>query len=194
MNTFTKSVFLMLAAGSVSAHTLNNGGSLRAQVEEATAESPPSECVPDERPQTKNKKADKTRFRFNFEKSDAVCADDSGLEYEWGKFKKASDSDECADMCTNDTTTKLANVLRGFNFDCDKEECYCLYDMFTLDSSNTKSFSDSNYRTRNAKGEGSISRTVKEKGNYCFKLVGAELTGEGLEMLHKTQDFLNSFN
>ena len=55
-----------------------------------------------------------------------------------------------------------------------------------------KPFDSSNYTTRVGKGRGSIKRTVKQNGWVCFKLAGAELTGEGLEMLHKTHKFLQS--
>ena len=47
-----------------------------------------------------------------------------------------------------------------------------------------KRFDSSNYTNRSRKAEGSIKRTVKENDWVCFKLVGAELTGEGLGMLH----------
>ncbi|KAL7526238.1 hypothetical protein ACHAXR_001389 [Thalassiosira sp. AJA248-18] len=191
MNTFTKAVFLMLAAGSASAHSVN--GALRAQVDEAKSQVyPPSSCVPNERPQTQNGNANKTRFRFNFEKSDSVCADDEGVEYEWGEYDKADDSDDCADMCTNDTPTSLANVLRGFNFDCNDNTCQCLYDEGTLNNGNARSFKSSNYQTRSRKARGSVAKTVRKNDYYCFKLVGAELTEEGLEMFHKTHAYLNS--
>ena len=55
-----------------------------------------------------------------------------------------------------------------------------------------KKFDSSNYTNRACKGNGSIKRTVKENDWVCFKLVGAELTGEGLEMLHNTHKFLQS--
>ena len=55
-----------------------------------------------------------------------------------------------------------------------------------------KRFDSSNYTNRSRQAEGSVERTVKENDWVCFKLVGAELTGEGLEMLHKTHKFLQS--
>jgi len=194
MNTFTKAIFLTLATGSVSAQNISTGGALRAQVAEASSNSPPKKCVPDTRPQTQSKTADKTRFRFNYEKSDVVCADKDGITYEVGEFDKVNDSDQCAEMCTNDTTTSLSNVIRGFNYDCDARICQCLYDQGTIDRNSAKKFDNSNYETRNRKGSGSIKNYVRSRGSYCFKLVGAELTGEGLELFQKTHLYLQSFD
>ena len=190
MNIFTKSFFLMLAAaGSASANKLN--GALRAQVTEAN--NPPADCVPDTRPQTQSKTAHKTRFRFNYEKSNAVCADAEGVTYEWGMFEDVGNSDDCAQMCTNSVPTSLANVLLGFNFDCADSTCECLYSEGTLTPSNSKEFDSSNYQTRSSKGRGSVTKTVEEKNVYCFKLVGTELTCESLEMFRKTHELVNSF-
>ncbi|KAL7523401.1 hypothetical protein ACHAXR_000772 [Thalassiosira sp. AJA248-18] len=188
MNNFTKAVFLMLAAGSASAHNVN--GALRAQVDEAKSRN----CVPNERPQAQNNKADKTRFRFNLEESDSVCADKNGVEYEWGEFENVDDSDECAKMCATKTQTSLANVLRGFNFNCYDFACQCLYDQGTLDRDNSRDFDNSNYTTRTQKARGSITKTVRDDGYYCFKMVSRELTEEGLEMFHKTHAYLNSLS
>mmetsp|Transcript_19092 Transcript_19092/g.34410 ORF Transcript_19092/g.34410 Transcript_19092/m.34410 type:complete len:200 (+) Transcript_19092:136-735(+) len=198
MNTFTKAIFLTLATGSVSAQNISTGGALRAQVAEASSNSPPQKCVPDTRPQTQSKTADKTRFRFNYEKSDVVCADKDGITYEVGEFDKVNDSDQCAEMCTNDTTTFLANVIRGFNYDCDARTCQCLYDEGTIVSNsngnNAKKFDYTNYPDRTRKGIGSIKNFRRSRGSYCFKLVGAELTGEGLELFQKTHLYLQSFD
>lgn len=194
MNTFTKAIFLMLATGSVSAQNIGTRGALRAQVAEANLNSPPEKCVPDTRPQTKSKNADKTRFRFNYEKGDVVCADKNGVRYEVGEFDKVKDSDQCAEMCTNDTTTGLSNVIRGFNYNCNTRICQCLYDEGTIGANNASKFDSTNYETRNRKGIGPIKKFVRSTDDYCFKLVGAELTGEGLELFQKTHMYLQSFD
>ena len=191
MNTFPKAIFLALAATAAtsSAHTLGGSAGLRAQIQAAETD----ECMPNERPQIQNKSTNKTRFRFNFEDSDAVCADASDIGYEYGGFDDVQDTDECADMCVNDTPTELANLLRGFNYDCSNMVCQCLYDEGTMDSDNAGGFDTSNYQTRSRKGQGSISRTVQDDGWYCFKVVGAELTEEGLEFFHNMHALLASY-
>ena len=98
MNTFTKSIFLMLAAGSASAHKVGPGA-LRAQIDDADAanvKDPPSGCVPNERPQTQSSTATKTRFRWTYQ-GEGECEDEDFLTFEWGVFDDINDSNECAE-------------------------------------------------------------------------------------------------
>ena len=192
MNTFAKTVFLTLAAAAAatsSAHTIGGSSALRSQVKESQKE---DQCMPNDRPQVQSKTANKSRFRFNFEEIDAVCTDSSNIGYEYGGFDGVKDTDECAEWCVNETPTELQNVIRGFNYDCIDEVCQCLYDEGTLDQNNSGGFDTTNYQTRSRKGRGSITRYEDNNGWYCFKLVGAELTEEGLEFYHMMHSLLNS--
>jgi hypothetical protein len=178
MNTFPKAIFLALAATAAtsSAHTLGGSAGLRAQIQAAETD----ECMPNERPQIQNKSANKTRFRFNFKDSDAVCADAINIGYEYGGFDDVQDTDKCADMCVNDTPTELANLLRGFNYDCGNMVCQCLYDEGTMDSDNAGGFDTSNYQTRSRKGQGSISRTVQDDAGIVSRWSGRNSRRKGL--------------
>merc|ERR1712127_582652 len=117
---------------------------------------------------------DGQRFRFNLVERDSQCTDDRSRLYEWGRFNGCENFSECADLCVNNVPSSLAfdGSFRGYDFDCDRMTCSCLYDANTLDSRNGSRFDRTN---RNEPGRGSISGTTRKTGMYCGKLVGAEL-------------------
>lgn len=73
----------------------------------------------------------------------------------------------------NNVPSSLAfdTAFRGFDYDCARRECQCLYDSGTLDSRNSNRFKSTN---RSPTGRGSISGTTRSSSFYCGKLVGAE--------------------
>ena len=117
---------------------------------------------------------DGQRFRFSLEGSNARCVDNRDRAYEFGQFDNTNRFSDCAEKCVNETPNDLAtsDTFRGFDFDCNRRTCRCLYDEGTLDSRNSGRFDRTN---RNENGRGSISGTSRRTYFYCGILVGAEL-------------------
>ena len=80
-------------------------------------------------------------------------------------------------MCVNDVRSSLAmgGNFRGFDYECSRRRCRCLYDAGTLDSRNSGRFNRTN---RDERGRNSIDGTTKRSDFYCGKLVGAEAVEE----------------
>eukprot|EP00571_Detonula_confervacea_P013757 CAMPEP_0172297516 /NCGR_PEP_ID=MMETSP1058-20130122/507_1 /TAXON_ID=83371 /ORGANISM="Detonula confervacea, Strain CCMP 353" /LENGTH=175 /DNA_ID=CAMNT_0013006677 /DNA_START=48 /DNA_END=575 /DNA_ORIENTATION=+ len=167
MNTFTKTVFLVLAASSASAQNLK--GSAAATTRNLQTNLPYDECVDDERPRPVRSG---DRYRFNLMDSDAQCADANSDLYEYGEFNNAKDSSACAKFCVNEVNDYLAGELLGFDFDCREQTCRCLYSRGTLDGQRSYSFQRTNTRLQ---GEGGIEKTRSKTEFFCFRLVGTEL-------------------
>jgi len=131
-------------------------------------------CVTDDRPRPVR---NGQRYRFNLEASDAMCVDSENRRYEWGEFPNVRDFSACAEKCVNGVKEELAtgSSFRGYDFDCARSTCRCLYDEGTLDSRNSGRFDRTN---RNLPGEGSIAGSTTKKATYCAKLVGAEFLEE----------------
>jgi len=86
-----------------------------------------------------------------------------------------TDFSDCAEKCVNTVPSSLINggSFRGFDYDCSRRECQCLYDMGTLNSRNADRFERTRQGTR-FRATGSISGTTPRSSVFCGKLVGAE--------------------
>ena len=75
----------------------------------------------------------------------------------------------------NNVPSSLAfdTAFRGFDYDCSRRECQCLYDAGTLNSRNAGRFERTREGTR-FRATGSISGTTPRSSVFCGKLVGAE--------------------
>lgn len=82
--------------------------------------------------------------------------------------------EDSAEYCVNGTPESLvaSGSFRGYNFDCQRSTCRCLYDEGTLDNRNSGRFDRTN---RNEPGSGSVAGTTRKSSSYCAKLVGAEM-------------------
>jgi len=130
-------------------------------------------CVDDESPRPHH--SDKGRFRFNLVKSNTRCVDRRSNLYEYGQFDKVKEFSDCAEACVNDVRSSLLESFRGYDWDCKRELCRCLYDRGALDSRNSDRFDRTN---RSNSGDGSIEGTEDSRDYYCAKLAGAELLGD----------------
>mmetsp|Transcript_6125 Transcript_6125/g.15284 ORF Transcript_6125/g.15284 Transcript_6125/m.15284 type:complete len:185 (-) Transcript_6125:149-703(-) len=180
MNTFPKSIFLMLAtsAQNLAAHSLKGANQLH---QAAASSAQQGDCIPDDSIRIQSKTAHKSRMKFNLFESDAECADSNDYLYERGSFDNVKDAGECADMCVNTADSDLSIDLRGFEYDCDTMVCGCLYDEGTIDNDTSRSFDRSNHMNRNVKGRGSITKSIRKYDSFCYKLVGMELSEEGID-------------
>lgn len=132
-------------------------------------------CVDDDRPRPVR---NGQRFRFNLvDSGGSQCVDSRDRRYEWGEFGSCKNFSQCAEYCVNNTPQGLVfdGSFRGYDFDCARRSCRCLYDSGTLDGRNSARFDRSN---RNESGRGSISSTSRKTSYYCGKLVGAEAVEE----------------
>jgi hypothetical protein len=157
----------------ITAHTLLRNFADEAESLQAT------QCVPDDRPRPVR---DGVRFRFNLEKSDSLCVDSKSNLYEYGQYNGVADASDCAEACVNEVTSSMAAEVRGYEYGCNDRVCRCLYDAGTLDD---RSSSRNGFNSINRKyvGTGSITGTTSEAAYVCFKLVGAELEEEALDLL-----------
>ena len=181
MNTYAKSIFLMLAASasSSSAHSLKGANQIQQQAAEYSANQ--DSCNPEDSIRIQSKMAHKSRMKFNLFQTDAECVDSDGISYERGSFDDVDDAEECADMCVNVAEGDLSVDLRGFTYNCDSMTCDCLYDEGTIDDKTGRSFDNSNYKNKSRKGKGSITRSTRQNDAFCYKLVGMELSEEGID-------------
>lgn len=104
------------------------------------------------------------------------CIDSRGRVYSWGQFNNIRSFEDCAVTCVKESPIELINdgVFRGFDFDCKKSQCMCLFDEGELDrlSSNKRSV----FRGTNRSGEG-VKSVRRDHGLYapdiyCGTLVG----------------------
>ena len=151
------------------------------------------ECVPDTRPRSVR---GGERYRFNLldEKDSngirgvhAQCGDVDRRTYQYGLVSgEINDSTQCSEACVTGTTDYLARELLGFEYDCDNGECKCLYSVGVLGNSESRASGNGfDYIDTDADGDGSITTGVERRdsaGVYCFKLVGAELLEDTIEI------------
>jgi len=77
-------------------------------------------------------------------------------------------------VCVKDVRSSLLENFRGFDWDCKKERCRCLYDEGTLDSRNSGNFERTN---RNEEGSGRVRQAKKKDDMYCGKLTDVTFDG-----------------
>ena len=135
-----------------------------------------SRCVDDERPRARR---DGQRYRFRLVRSDGKCVDKDGRPEEYGQFRDVEDFSDCADKCVKDVRSSVLDSFRGYDYDCDRRRCNCLYDRGALDRRRNRDRFDRT--SRGDRGRGSIEYAKKEKGYYCAKLSGAEFAGYGVD-------------
>lgn len=136
-----------------------------------TGRRPTSSCIDDESPRTRH---NGNRWRFHLLKSHAKCVDRKDRRYEYGQFDKVREFSQCADACVKDVRSSLLDSLRGYDWNCEKERCRCLYDKGTLDSRNSGNFDRTN---RDERGDGPIEGATKSDDYFCAELEGNEFVG-----------------
>ncbi len=84
---------------------------------------------------------------------------------------------ECAELCVNKTPKNLAlnRRFRGFDYNCNRRSCRCLYDAGSFTNNNTSRFDRVNSRKA---GTGAISDSKRKTANYCGKLVNVKSVQE----------------
>ena len=142
-----------------------------------------NECVGDPSPngitRSGSNNGNGSRFAFNLlNEGHEQCIDSRGRVSSWGRFNNIRSFEDCAVTCVKESPIELINdgVFRGFDFDCKKSQCMCLFDEGELDrlSSNKRSvFRGTN---RSGKGVKSVDRDpdhpLYAKDIYCGTLVG----------------------
>jgi len=141
---------------------------------------PDPKCVGDPSPsitRSGSNNGNGSRFAFRLlNKGHEQCIDSLGRVYQWGRFNNIRSFEDCAEVCVKESPIELINdgVFRGFNFDCEKSQCMCLFDEGELDrlSNNKRSV----FRGTDRRGDGydSIDRNrgLYAPDIYCGTLVG----------------------
>lgn len=147
------------------------------------------DCVDDESPRPV--RSGIGRFRFNLQDSNAQCVDSDNRRYEYGQFDSVREFSDCAEACVKDVRSELLDSFRGFDWNCSKRECRCLYDRGTLSNRNSGRFDRTN---RDERGRGSIEGTSDERDMYCGKLAGAEFFGQEGDFQAQTRRAVRGYN
>jgi len=118
-----------------------------------------------------------SRFAFRLlNKGHEQCTDEVGEVYQWGRFNNIRSFEDCAVTCVKESPIELINdgVFRGFDFDCKKSQCMCLFDEGELDRLSNNKRSVFRGTDREGRGYDSIDRNrgLYAKDVYCGTLVG----------------------
>lgn len=106
------------------------------------------------------------RFDLRLVRTHAQCTDRSHNLYQWGQFNGVRTFEDCASRCVNRPSQSVvnSNSFRGIDFDCDTQQCRCLYDRgFLSTRSNRRRFARTNRRER---GSGRIAGGRTNNGNF----------------------------
>ena len=143
---------------------------------------PDPKCVGDPSPnaitRSGSNNGNGSRFAFRLlNKGHEQCIDSLGRVYQWGRFTNIRSFEDCAEVCVKESPIELINdgVFRGFNFDCKKSQCMCLFDEGELDRlSNNKRSVFRGGTNRRGDGYDSIDRNrgLYAPDIYCGSLVG----------------------
>ena len=122
-------------------------------------------------------------YIFTRQKYNSVCVDSNGKQYEWGAIEGVYPSIStpgggCSNLCVKGYGRAEArgcsssqrpdpNNLVGFEYDCDKAICYCLYQAGTLGNEYDDCFDDMNTRNQ---GTGEVFNTHPQQGETCYSL------------------------
>lgn len=135
------------------------------------------QCFPDDIPWYTYRGKDYifTRMKYN-----SVCVDSTGEQYENGKIEGVyppidDPNGGCGKLCiegygrgqARGCTSMKPNHLVGFNYNCDENACYCLYESGTWNGDSTPCFDsiDTDYD-----GEGDVAGTEVQRGSTCYYL------------------------
>ncbi|KAL7544297.1 hypothetical protein ACHAWF_007681 [Thalassiosira exigua] len=91
------------------------------------------------------------RFDLQLVRTHAQCTDRSNNLYQWGQFNGVQTFEDCASRCVNRPSSSVAtsSSFRGIDFDCDAQQCRCLYDRGFLNTrGNRRRFTRTNRRER----------------------------------------------
>ena len=143
---------------------------------------PDPKCVGDPSPNSITRSGSNngngSRFAFRLlNKGHEQCIDSRGEVYQRGRFTNIRSFEDCAEVCVKESPIELINdgVFRGFNFDCKKSQCMCLFDEGELDRlSNNKRSVFRGGTNRRGDGYDSIDRNrgLYAPDIYCGSLVG----------------------
>lgn len=158
------SAIVIVFASTTSVSTASSGDSL-------------DQCFPSDIPWYTYKGND---YIFTRSKYSSICVDNDGEQYEWGKvegtYPPIDEPDGgCSATCVSGygrgqargCTSMHPDKLVGYNYNCDENACYCLYERGTLSSADEPCFDsmDTSYN-----GEGDVARTQVQQGSTCYSL------------------------
>ena len=120
-------------------------------------------------------------FIFTRQKYNSVCVDSRGNQFEYGEiagiYPPINEPESgCSTACVKGVSVDQArgcnqrppsNKLVGFEYDCSRATCKCLYEAGTLGNQYSQCFDDMN--TSN-KGTGEVDRTTPQQGETCYSL------------------------
>jgi len=138
-------------------------------------------CVGDPEPNAITRKGSDngngSRFAFRLlNNGNEMCTSEVGEVYQWGKFNNIRSFEDCAVTCVEESPLQLINdgVFRGFNFDCKKKQCMCLFDEGGLDRLTGRERSVFRGTDRKGRGYDSIDRN---RGKYARDIFCGSLVG-----------------
>jgi len=103
-------------------------------------------------------------YEFKVFKNDAKCRDADDNKYEYGGFDDIKKFSKCAEACVKDGDKAYLDDLKGYEWDCEKNKCKCLYEKGTLKKTGDYDFDNTDYE-----GKGSIKKSKKSSGWVCAK-------------------------
>lgn len=160
------STIAVIFAASAAVSTASEGNSLE-------------QCFPDDIPSITD---GSNEYEFSRMKYNSRCNDRNGYQYDWGMvdgvWPPIDDPDGgCGKVCISGygqaqakgcSTMPDPTKLVGFNYDCDKATCYCLYTKGTLKySDHDKCFDKMN---NNYNGVGEVEGTSVKQGTTCYSM------------------------
>merc|ERR1712238_183590 len=101
-------------------------------------------------------------YEFEVFKNDAKCYDANDNKYSYGGFNDIKKFSKCAEACVKDGNQDYLYDLRGYEWDCEKNKCKCLYDKGILKRTGDYDFDGTDY-----KGNGYIKKSKKSSGWVC---------------------------
>ncbi|KAL9181015.1 hypothetical protein ACHAXT_009820 [Thalassiosira profunda] len=126
-------------------------------------------CIDDTDPTVKRGEYE---YDFDLAFRNAQCLDDEDERYEYGAFYNVFEFSDCASACVNGIkpelkpTEAMLQNFRGFDWDCENNECRCLYDNGTLNDWLAMIFDDINI-DEELVGEGAVFDGLDKDDWYC---------------------------
>jgi hypothetical protein len=120
-------------------------------------------------------------YIFTRQKYNSVCVDSNGKQFEYGTIIGEyppidTTGSGCSTACVKGISVDKAkgcnqrppsNRLVGFQYDCERAECKCLYEAGTLSNQYERCFDDMNLSNQ---GNGQVYGTKPQQGETCYSL------------------------
>jgi len=139
-------------------------------------------------------------YVFTRQKYNSVCIDSHGQQFEYGTIIGEyppidTAGGGCSAACVNGVSVDVAkgcnqrppsNRLVGFQYDCERATCKCLYEAGTLSNQYERCFDDMNLSNQ---GNGQVYGTKPQQGETCYSLNIQVLTPPGADYCTDAPDY-----